>query len=37
MSPEQRDAMGSRGKQAAKDYYTYHRIAEQFAELFAEG
>ena len=35
--PEQRDAMGNRGKQAAKDHYTYHHIAEQFAELFTEG
>lgn len=35
--PEQRDAMGNRGKQAAQDHYTYHHIAEQFAELFTEG
>lgn len=34
MLPAQRNIMGERGRQVAKEHYTYRRIAEQFAELF---
>jgi len=35
MPPEQRNAMGERGQSAARERYTYHQIAKQFAELFS--
>lgn len=34
MPLEEREAMGERGRNAAKERYTYRRIAEQFTELF---
>lgn len=33
-SNEEREAMGENGRQAIKDYFSYEKLAQQFAELF---